>query len=152
MTENEERKFNAWESLRDHAWKEFEDKSRAEWRLSFGIWAALLATASALLASGQSTVASLRQHVLPCLNLFIALVIVLAHFGFLYWIQRKLQKAREVLSEANDEMRKLLGAPNKPIDDRSVWSQYPMYLECGITILLVTVLSLVFQYSVTMPK
>lgn len=146
MTEDEKRKFDAWESLRDHAWREFEEKSRSEWRLSFGIWAALLASAGALIAAG-ATVASFRQQVTSSVIVLAVLVVVLVQAVFLYWIQTKLQEARGYLSKAQDEMSTLLGAPNQPHKERSIWGQWPMYVELVITILLVGVLFVVLKYS-----
>jgi ferric-dicitrate binding protein FerR (iron transport regulator) len=146
MTEDEKRKFDAWESLRDHAWREFEEKSRAEWRLSFGIWAALLASAGAMIAAG-ATIAKFRQQVPPCVIVLALLVVVVVQAGFLYWIQIKLQETRGYLSKAQDEMRKLLGATNEPHNERSIWGQCPMYVELVITILLVGVLYVVLKYS-----
>ena len=147
MTEDEKRKFDAWESIRDHAWREFEDKSRAEWRLSFGIWAALLASTGALIASGHSTAANLIKNVSLCWFAFFALVIVLGHVGFLYWIQRKLQKAREFLFHAHVVMRYLLDGTVVESEDRKIWKQVPMYVESGITILLVIIFYFVLRYS-----
>lgn len=147
MTEEEKRKFDAWESIRDHAWREFEDKSRAEWRLSFGIWAALLASASALIASGHSTIESLMKNVPPCWFVIPALVIVIGHFAFLWWIQSKLQGARNYLSEADTEMRKLLGSSEPKQKKRRVRNQFPLYIEIFITILLIFILGFVLRYS-----
>lgn len=147
MTEDEKRKFDSWESLRDHAWLEFEEKSRAKWQLSFGIWTALLASAGALIASGTKTIANIRA--LECSHLLVfgaLLLVVIGDAVFLYWIQEKLQKARELLSNADIEMRNLLGASSQP-HVRSIWKQVPMYVEFGITVLLACVLFVVFNYS-----
>jgi small-conductance mechanosensitive channel len=145
LTEDEKRKFDAWESIRDHAWREFENKSRAEWRLSFGIWAALLASASALIASHQPLAVNLMKE-WSCALAFLAFAILLGHFYFLYWIQTRLQEARESLSEAQGAMRHLL-EDEKPQPPRSIWEQVPMYVEGFITILLIVVLYVVLKYS-----
>lgn len=147
MTEDEKRTFSAWESLRDHAWREFEDKSRAEWRLSFGIWAAVLASASALIASGKPSVGNLVNQLPSCTFIFFSFFIVLGHIGFLYWIQTKLQDTRKILTEAQDEMRKLLSASKQDSEERSICKQVPMYVEASITSLLLAVLYVVLKHS-----
>lgn len=145
MNEDQKRQFDAWESMRDHAWREFEEKSGAEWRLSFGIWAALLASAGALIAAGTATVAIIRQQVTPCVIVLTVLVVVI-HATFLYWVHKKLQSARCYLFEAQEEMRKLLKTPSKQ-HKRSIWQQVPIYVEFVITILLAGIFLVVFMYS-----
>lgn len=146
MTEDEKRKFDSWQSLRDHAWREFEEKSRAKWQLSFGIWGALLATAGALIASGAKTIDRFRtqecSHFVVVAGLW---AVVIAHAMFLLWTQAKLQKARERLSLADGEMRKFLGDSSEPYN-RKIWTQAPMYVELSISALLAYVLFVVFQY------
>jgi hypothetical protein len=141
MTEDEKRKFDAWESLRDHAWREFEEKTRVEWRLSFGIWTALLASAGALISADGQTIGGLIEQV----ALWVIGVVVLTHAAFLYWIQKRLRSARDDLYKAQVQMRELLNAPTEP-PPRSIWKQVPMYVEFGITILLVGVLGIVFDW------
>lgn len=87
------------------------------------------------------------QHVPMYVFILVALVIVFSHAVFLYWIQRKLKEAREFLSEAQSEMRELLKAPIKKLEVRSIWRQVPMYVECGITILLIVVLGAVLRLT-----
>lgn len=147
MTEDEKRRFDAWESLRDHAWREFEEKSKAKWQLSFGIWAALLASAGALIASGTATIKEFRQQEYSYLIVLVMLaLVVIADVAFLYWIQRRLQKARDYLSDADIEMRKLLGEPSER-HDRSILKQIPLYVEAFITLLLAGVFFVVFRYA-----
>jgi len=153
MTEDEKRKFDALESLRDHAWREFKHKSRAEWRLSFGIWAALLASMSVLIASNKPLVGNLMEDWLCELKL-LAVAIPIGHIYFLHWIQIKLGEARDILNEAQNGMGEMLGAGslttklhNKLTKPRSNWKQPPLWIESGITILLVVMLYVVFKYS-----
>ena len=142
MTEEEKRKFEAWESIRDHAWREFEDKARVEWRLSFGIWAALLAVAGALIGTGQ-----IGSGVVPMGVAWIIVgSVVVTHAIFLYWVQTKLQNAREYLSEAQTQMRDILGGGKRDDPERSIWKQVPMYVEFGISILLAGALICVFKW------
>ena len=81
-----------------------------------------------------------------CALAFLAFAILLGHFYFLYWIQTRLQEARESLSEAQGAMRHLL-EDEKPQPPRSIWEQVPMYVEGFITILLIVVLYVVLKYS-----
>jgi len=141
MTEEEKRKFEAWESIRDHAWREFEDKVNAEWRLSFGIWAALLAAAGALIGTGR-TCSGVVQSAIAYI---IVSGVVVAHAFFLYWVQTKLQRAREYLLEAQRQMRSILNVGDRE-ELRSIWKQVPMYVEFGISILLAGVLVCVFKW------
>ena len=104
-------------------------------------------SSGALIATGKLTVASLLQQATPFVIVLTALVVVVAHAGFLYWIQTKLHKARDYLSEAQDEMRTLLGTSTQPREERRIWRQWSMYVELVITALLVSVLVVVLNYS-----
>ena len=142
MDEDNKRSFEAWESIRDHAWREFQDKARAEWRLSFGIWAALLAAAGALIGTGRTG----SGVVPPVIAWIIVGGVVVAHASFLWWVQIKLQSARAYLSEAQEQMRSLLSVSGGKDSRRRIWKQVPMYVELGISILLAGVLIAVFQW------
>jgi len=142
MTEEEKRKFDAWESLRDHAWREFVEKSSIEWRLNFGIWAALLASAGTLLAAQKKIPGLLLLLVAP----MVIVLVLIGHAAFLIWVQTRLQEARGDLDEAQDQMRKLINAPDKQRAKRSVWKQAPMYVGLAITVLLLGVFLIVLKW------
>ncbi len=116
MEENIKRKFDAFASIRDHAWREFKDKAKAEWRLSFGIWTALLAAIGALITS------KLKLPINVCILSAVLVFIVILHGYFLYWVQCKLDSARIILHECQTEMRKYLDLSVNSYE-RNKWKQ-----------------------------
>ena len=47
MDENAKSQFSALHALSEQAWRDWDHKTRHEWRLGFGAWAALLAASVA---------------------------------------------------------------------------------------------------------
>ena len=135
MEEQIKRTFDAFASVRDHAWREFEDKSRTEWRLSFGIWAALLALGGTLLTKNPKYIN------ISVLSISLTLVVLL-HGWFLFWIQCKLDVARKILHETQMEMRKILGLSTH-IYKRKIFKQPALYIEIIITLIIAVLLVIV---------
>ncbi len=136
MIDDPKVRFDALVTLRDHAWKEFQDKSAAEWRLSFGIWAALLGAAAAVIAAKEFRPAGGWQAILPAI-LFVLLGL---HGWFLYWIQTKLAAARTLMRVAHEEMWGL-AVREQQIAERDPWYEQPtMWVQLFITFLLAAVL------------
>lgn len=141
MNEDSKRNFDAWTAMREHAWREFEDKARAEWRLSFGIWAALLASAGALIGASTISKPPAFKYGAP----IILIVLIIAHAFFLRWIQRKLEGARKYLWEAQGQMRKCIDISYKQGQfERSPWWKQPsLIVQLMITVVLACVLWIV---------
>jgi hypothetical protein len=77
--------------------------------------------------------------------MIVGLAVVSEHAVFLYWVQTRLQSAREYLSEFQGEMRKLVKATVKGPQERSKWRQPSMYIQIGITLLLLCILTIVLK-------
>jgi len=127
--------FDALHALSEQAWREWDHKTRHEWRLSFGLWAALLAASAALL---QTT---FRPH--PGLVALGGIVIFALHVVFLAWIQRRLREHRK-------EYRALRGRMPAPVRPEAsaggdqCWCKSPsVWTQAGITLLLIAVFALV---------
>lgn len=85
--------------LADDRWREYENKSNAEWKLSFAIWGAMLAAAGTLLSS-SSTIASCQltkaQGVASAIVFsFVALFL---HHEFLEWVHTRLRARRKEMT------------------------------------------------------
>lgn len=133
MDEDTKRKFDSLMSHRDHVWAEFGDKVRAEWRLSFGIWAALLAGAGTILSAESLK----RPFWLPWVAGATVITLLVLHLRFLLWIQRTLEKARKTLREADCAMRDLAGLSKLNSQERSSgWRATSLQVQLGITLLL----------------
>lgn len=147
MDEKRKNEYDAWTGMRDHAWREFEEKTRTEWRLSFGIWAALLTSSGAILSSDTLLVS-------PTIKLaawIMVVVVMVIHTRFLYWIQESLRTTREYHREAEAKMRKIMDLD--PVDlgpRKSLWKQPSVQIQILITILVCTTLLLVV-YSLPKP-
>ena len=82
MCSNKE-KFEMYNALRDEAWNEFDKKAGFEWRMSFGIWAALgAATALCIQENDAFSKTELHQYITPAIS-----AIIILHVLFLSWIQ-----------------------------------------------------------------
>ena len=140
MKDDEKNQYDAWKCIRDHAWNEFIEKTRTEWRLSFGIWAALLSSAGAILSSRN-----LNGSIGFMLLVGLAVIIVnYTHYKFLEWIQNCLAKSRKILHEADDEMRGLLHkAPMTRKPRGPVRKQHSVQIQMLITHLVSITLLLV---------
>jgi hypothetical protein len=135
MEENTKREFDALHALSEQAWRDWDHKSRHEWRLSFGLWAALLAASAAIL---QTTFRPPLAAVL--VGGIIALVL---HIVFLAWIQGRLREYRSEYLELRARMPAPV-TPAKPTGRGRSWCESPsVWTQAGITLLLVGILGLV---------
>jgi hypothetical protein len=132
---DEKSQFDALHALSDQAWRDWDHKTRHEWRLSFGLWAALLAATAALL---QTT---FRPH--PALVAVGGTVVFVLHVVFLAWIQGRLREHRK-------EYRGLRGRmpapvrPEAPASGDQCWCKSPsVWTQAGITLLLIAVFAFV---------
>jgi hypothetical protein len=145
-------------SIRDHAWKEFEHKSAAEWRLSFAIWTSFLAAAGALIASERfAPTPDWRIALVP-----VALIATGAHAAFLFWVQTRLAKSRTELRAAQARLQILVDGdaalaqsigtlPNwaeresaeKETSERQPLRQPTFWVQLALTILLALTLIVV---------
>lgn len=133
MKDEVKNQFDALAAFRDHAWKEFQDKSGAEWRLSLAVWAAILSAAGAVLSRDGFKPPT---GAVPVSGLVLLSVGGL-HLWFLHWVQRKLGEARRFLSESQARMRELAGLPATPVSPRgSPWKQPTLYVQLAITVVV----------------
>ncbi len=141
MKEKDKRTYDALVSVRDHQWKEFEEKTRLEWRLNFGIWAALLTSTGAVIKANECSLSG-SEEIRIAIAIVVFLVIIL-HYSFLHWIQGSLKLCRKFQHEAEGEMRKLLSLPPEIFSERKpAWKQPTVIVEMLISILLGTILLL----------
>ncbi|MBN1806388.1 MAG: hypothetical protein JW837_14160 [Sedimentisphaerales bacterium] len=142
MNNDDKNEYDAWTCLRDHAWHEFEEKTRTEWRLSFGIWAAVLSSAGAVLSADQ-----LKGSTGFTLSAYLAVVIIIyIHARFLAWIQSCLSNSRDVLRQADTSMRGLLHQDPRILGPRRpAWRQPSVQVQMLITILVSITLLLVIH-------
>jgi hypothetical protein len=133
MKDDDKRRYDALQALRDHAWEEFQQKSRAEWQLSIGLWAAVLASAGAVLGAENLTI---RNTILALATGLVGVLGAL-HLRFLLWIQARLGEFRSQLQDAQERMRELLELPKIPRRPRpGPWQQASLQVQLGITVLV----------------
>lgn len=92
--------------LADDRWREYENKSRAEWKLSYSVWATLLAATATLLTKTQSILVC-RSTLLVVVIAF-AVVALATHWWFLEWVHGKLGSLRKEMNQIVKKRRKLL--------------------------------------------
>jgi hypothetical protein len=148
MDNDGKKQFDALAALCDHAWKEFEEKSRVEWRLSFAVWAAIL--------SAAAVVVSTDAFEPPTWAVLISGLVLTAigglHLWFLHWVQRKLGEARTSLSESQAKLCELVGLPTTPRSPRgSPWRQPTLYVQLALTVLVgcVLIAALIYKARLT---
>jgi hypothetical protein len=127
-------RFDALHALSEQWWRDWDHKSQGEWRLSFGIWAALLASAAAVTKS------------LVPIPLVLAIVagatVVTVHVMFLMWIHGTLRENRAHMRVCQKEMAKLAGLELKDEGWRPVFRKVSFLVQGVITLLLALVLVL----------
>lgn len=123
--------------LGDDRWREFENKTRHEWKLSFSIWGALLAASAGLLSGKASSID-------PAMRLTAVLIGALAvtalwglHAWFLWWIQTRVLMIRRDMWEIYKRRWNIVLSPPKdgPCTRRCI-NQPSMWVQLGITALL----------------
>lgn len=119
--------------LADDRWREYDSKSQAEWKLSYGIWAALLAATGALLSRSTTNPLSC-SWLLPAAFVFVAAAFII-HCLFLNWIQQKLRALRLEMISILKRRRELLNLPsNESEGDKS--GRISMFVQLSLTVLL----------------
>jgi hypothetical protein len=119
--------------LADDRWREYDSKSQAEWKLSYGIWAALLAATGALLSRPTTNPLSCSWLV-PAAFVFVAAAFIV-HGLFLNWIQQKLRALRLEMISILKRRRGLLNlSVEESEEDKS--GRISMYIQLSITALL----------------
>jgi ABC-type branched-subunit amino acid transport system permease subunit len=135
MLDDEKRRFDALQMLSEQYWRDWDHKSQAEWRLSFGVWVALLAAAAAV---GKSEI-NLGWGLVLAVGVFVTVL----HFVFLQWIQTVLTENREVMRRSQKAMADLAGVDLTIKPRRSWFKQESLWTQLGITVLLVLVMVVV---------
>jgi uncharacterized protein YhhL (DUF1145 family) len=132
---DEKAQFDALHALSEQAWRDWDHKTRHEWRLSFGLWAALLAASAALLQAKYR----------PDLT-FVAvtgIAILVLHVIFLAWMQGTLRAYRKEYLSLRARMPAAT-RPEAPNGDERCWCASPsVWTQAGITLLLIGVFTLV---------
>jgi hypothetical protein len=138
MTGDESRDFDALSKLTDQAWREWDHKSRAEWRLTFGIWGALLAAAAAV---------SKAEVQLPWLvGAIMGFIVLVVHWRWLFWMRKVLNYYRSAMEHAVTRMCALAILPEVEKERRhktkALWHP-SIQTQLIITLILVLILVLV---------
>ena len=128
--------FQSCQELTEQHWRDWDHKTRYEWKLSFGYWAALL----------TMTAAVLKERIdvpIWLLASFCGIALIL-HLNFLRWIQSKLKNNRAEISLIQKKMREMVcieAALETSVSDRDKWwLQVSLWTQAGITLLLTLVL------------
>lgn len=135
MTDGE--KVDHLAKLADDRWREYDHKSQAEWKLSYAVWAAMLAAGGALVTQHQAIDAG--RGMLVGAAIFFSGAALIIHVSFLRFIHSRLGLFRKHISVILEERQKLLGIslPAKLDDDGSVFSGKESFdIQWTITLLL----------------
>ena len=145
MDEDSKRKYDALKSLNDQYWAEFQEKTRLEWRLSFGLWTSMVMAIGSIFA-GKAAEVDIARLKWPAV--FFCLVPIGLHFWFLWWIQRKLQAIRGYIATLRNEMWAQLHLDKQEHANRNRFRQPSFYVQLGITCLLAAILLASIFYSI----
>ena len=132
---DEKAQFDALHALTEQAWRDWDHKTRHEWRLSFGLWAALLAASAAVLQSNFR----------PPFTYVIAggIAVLALHLVFLAWIQARLKEHRKEYLALRSRMPAPV-RPETPVAHERCWCQSPsVWTQAGITLLLIAIFAIV---------
>jgi hypothetical protein len=144
MGEEAKREFDALHALSEQAWRDWDHKTRHEWRLSFGLWAALLAASAALIQT------SYRPNLAAVA--IAGVVVVVLHLRFLAWIQSRSKEFRKDYIALRARIPELV-RPSQPSGEDKCWCESPaLWTQAAITILLVIVFAMVAVSEVPTDK
>jgi hypothetical protein len=135
MDDKAKSQFDALHALSEQAWRDWDHKTRHEWRLSFGLWAALLAASAALL----------QTKFCPGLSLVVlaGVVVFVLHVIFLRWMQGRLRAYRKEYLALRARMPALV-RPESPSGRERCWYASPsVWTQAGITLLLIAIFAFV---------
>jgi hypothetical protein len=139
MDENAKCQFDALHALSEQAWRDWDHKTRHEWRLSFGLWAVLLAASAALL---QTT---FRPGLIVVL--LAGAAVFLVHVVFLAWIHSGLRRYRKEYLALRARMPAAV-RPDAPTGRDRCWFQSPsVWTQAVITVLLIVIFAFVATSS-----
>jgi hypothetical protein len=134
MNEEKRRRFESLYNLSEQAWRDWDHKTRHEWKLSFGIWAALLAAAAGF--------DKIRVNIPLSIVVTIGLIIFGIHLIFLSWIQIRLKDYRAEMNVLAEQMRRLAGT-SQIVPKHSRLGVFSPIIQLAITILAVFVFGFV---------
>lgn len=138
VSEDAKREFDALHALSEQVWRDWDHKSKHEWRLSFGLWAALLASSAALLQTEYRPTQTQTLIIGGGL-----VVLILLHVWFLAWIQGRLWDYRTEYLDLRQRMPEPV-KPVKPSDRSRCWCKSPsLWTQVVVTLLLSAVLAMV---------
>jgi hypothetical protein len=139
LSEGAKRRFDGLAVLEAQQWKEFDNKVRHEWRLSFAIWTSLVASIGAILG-GKVKFGQLQPlfGVTPvAAAVAVTFFIVCLHGWFLWWIQSSLQRVRKSLRDFRNEMNGMVDElPTPQPFTRRIYTQPSIYVQALISFLL----------------
>jgi hypothetical protein len=150
LTSDQHNYYDALKTLNDFNWNEFKEKTKLEWRFSFGIWAGY----SAILTAYLSKIIKFEVSFIFYLIYIIILAVIIGfHFGFLYWIQKKLRTYRYnmiiVQKKMTDLLKLTLIPPSKPsvneqneISCKEIMKRITIWIQITISILLSLIIGL----------
>ena len=119
--------------LADDRWREYQSKSQAEWKLSYSVWATLLAATAGLLTKTQSIPVS--QSTLLLIVIVFAVLAFAVHWWFLDWLHGKLGSLRKEMNRILEKRRELLNL--ECIDQADAESgRESLRVQLSITVLL----------------
>lgn len=132
---SQDHKFDALIELEHQQWKEYETKVNLEWRLSFGIWTALLAVISGILSNKIQTVLLTQVYLFDPMpvSCFVFIFILSLHTWFLLWIHSRLKETRSSLHKIRDMIIKI---SEENVQPKYHMSRSSIYVQIFITALL----------------
>jgi hypothetical protein len=148
MNEGQKRQFDSLHALSEQAWREWDHKTRHEWKLSFAIWTAILVALGTAIKVEDFPVPI--EWVMLC-----GIVLLILHITFLRWVRLKLRDYRQKLHNYREQMHKLSGSSVKedPFISQPWYKQASsLWTQAGITLLLVCLLVVVGSDNADLPS
>ena len=135
VDEDTKRTFDCLHALSEQEWRDWDHKTRHEWRLGFALWAALLAASVALLVTDYRPAGI-------AISLIGALVIVL-HAGFLARIQTRSRDYRRAYLAIRSRMPENVRPPAVTSSESGWYASLSLWTQVVITALLILVFALI---------
>jgi hypothetical protein len=106
---------DALNATREYWLKRYQEKTALEWRVSFGIWVLLSGTIGLIITEklGPSIFINI---VMDGVLLLVLLLVIIGHFCFLTWIQKKLDKYRKEMEKSTNDINNILNGSSLKIN------------------------------------
>jgi len=128
LGEDAKRYLDALHLLSEQSWRDWDHKTKHEWRLSFGIWGALLGAMALFI--------NVRAKIPIRYSICAGGLVFCAHALFLFWTRHRLEAFRKEIEACTDIMKSIVKVQRHDTSARRRWRYGSQATQMLITVFL----------------